>query len=240
MSSTILQQLTEHVWFMPPEKDAAKVQPAVGVVCSEKQTILIDAGNSPAHAQQVIQGLAEINAPPLQYIIYTHHHWDHIFATKTYDVPVVAQKICYETVVEYARHPWGPAHVDRATSEFPALSVSFTYLNSIMDWTGFEVVLPSVVLAENTSRLSLDDLTIEIEHVGGGHAGDSTLVTVIEDGVMFMADCFYPPPAHIRTPDSKHDVDMLNALLDRGLDLYVDGHSGAYNRTMWRGWLSMV
>ena len=63
---------------------------------------------------------------------------------------------------------------------------------------------------------------------------------VREDGVMFLADCFYPPPAHRRTPDSAHDRKMFNGLLDRGLEQYIDGHSGAYSRTAWRGWLSMV
>lgn len=234
-----LQQLSDHVWYFPPDKDSSKVQPAIGIICTQTQTVLVDAGNSPAHARRVMQALGQINAPPLSYIIYTHHHWDHIFGACAYGVPVTAQRICYEAVVRYAQNDWSPENVRRTIVDTPELAVSFTALNETMgdDWDRWQIVFPTTILEKKTNIVELDGLTLEIEHIGGTHAADSTLVTVREDGVMFLGDCFYPPPAHIRKPDDVPDVDMLVYLLDRGLTVYADGHTGAYKGETWRAWL---
>lgn len=234
-----LQQLTEHVWYFPPDKDHRQVQASVGVICTAGQTVLVDAGNSPAHARRVMAALEAIHAPPVSQIVYTHHHWDHIFGAWAFGVPVTAQRICYEAVVTYARNDWSPKNVTRAIRAEPKLAVSFTALKAAMgdDWDGWQIVLPTTILEKKTNILELDGLTLEVEHIGGSHAEDSTIVTVREDSVMFLGDCFYPPPAHLRQPDDPIDVAMLVYLLDRGLTFYADGHNGAYQGDVWRAWL---
>lgn len=234
-----LQRLTEHVWYFPPDKDQTKVQASVGIICTPTQTVLVDAGNSPAHARRVMDALKSINAPPLSQIIYTHHHWDHIFGAVAFGVPVTAHRICYDAVVRYAQNDWSPENVRRTILDEPKLAVSFTALNAAMadDWDTWQIVFPTTILEKKTNILELDGLTLEIEHIGGNHADDSTIITVREDGVMFLGDCFYPPPAHRRQPDDAPDVHMMAYLLDRGLTYYADGHTGAYKGETWRAWL---
>lgn len=64
----------------------------------------------------------------------------------------------------------------------------------------------------------------------GVHAQDSIVVKVPEAGIMFLGDCYYPPPLHRRRRDSRPDVAMLNALESADYDLYVEGHDDPFTR----------
>ena len=68
-------------------------------------------------------------------------------------------------------------------------------------------------------------MTIELVHVGGVHAADSTVVKVVEDGVMFLGDCYYPAPALKNPTDQMLDMTMLAGLLDDNYHTYIDGHN---------------
>ena len=45
-----LTQLTDHVWIWPCLAKEAMMQPNVGVVIGQSETVLIDAGNGAPHA----------------------------------------------------------------------------------------------------------------------------------------------------------------------------------------------
>jgi glyoxylase-like metal-dependent hydrolase (beta-lactamase superfamily II) len=237
----MLKQLTDHVWVVPPAPDRTLVQPSVGVICTATQTVLFDAGNSPAHARQIMDGLNAIGAPPVAHIVYSHHHWDHIFGAYVYDVPVIAHEICRQAVVEYAHRPWGPGWLEQVSHNWPGLKSSFDRLGRLMesDWPDFRIVHPTVIYDQQTNTIPLDGVTLELEHVGGDHAADSTVLTVKEDGVMFLGDCFYPPVAYFQPGSKDMNLDMLSGLLDRGLGHYVDGHTGALSRSTWQNWVSL-
>ncbi|MCA9928949.1 MAG: hypothetical protein KC419_10745, partial [Anaerolineales bacterium] len=60
-----LTQLTDHVWIWPCLAKEAMMQPNVGVVIGQSETVLIDAGNGAPHAQQIKNALQEMGAPPV-------------------------------------------------------------------------------------------------------------------------------------------------------------------------------
>jgi len=78
--------------------------------------------------------------------------------------------------------------------------------------------------------ISLDGLTVELEHVGGAHAADSIIVKVPTDGVMFIGDCYYPPPLHLRQADSGLSLDLLKNLQESAYHLYVEGHDKPFTQ----------
>jgi glyoxylase-like metal-dependent hydrolase (beta-lactamase superfamily II) len=45
-----------------------------GDACGVTQTILVDAGNGPAHVRRIRTALDRIAVLPLRFVIYTHHH----------------------------------------------------------------------------------------------------------------------------------------------------------------------
>ena len=77
----------------------------------------------------------------------------------------------------------------------------------------------------------LGQLVIELEHVGGEHAEDSIVVKIPQDGVMFIGDCYYPPPLHLRKPNSAPSLDILRRPQNDTYKLYVEGHDEPFTRT---------
>jgi len=71
---------------------------------------------------------------------------------------------------------------------------------------------------------------MRLEHVGGYHAEDSIVVKVPRAQVMFLGDCYYPPPLHLRTPEAKASMAMLAALESKEYTLYIEGHDKPLTR----------
>lgn len=222
---TDLQRLTPHVWVHPPSPDPAEVQSAVGVVVGESETLLVDAGNGPKLARHIQKQLETLGAPPIRRILYTHHHWDHVFGACVYGVPALAHAGCREALLALAELPWGPKLLEREVAANPKLSASYGAIGkAIDDWDAFAIILPEALAAETTT-VHVGDIRVEVQHVGGGHAADSVVVGLPSEGVMFLGDCFYPPPLHLRGEDDTFDMAMLASLVGPTYPFYVDGHN---------------
>jgi glyoxylase-like metal-dependent hydrolase (beta-lactamase superfamily II) len=101
-----LKQLSTRVWILPAHPDDDRVQPAVGVVIGDTETILLDAGNTPRLAYELLAELENIKAPPVKRIVYTHYHWNHVFGACVFAAPVVAHRLCKEKLLEFAKVSW--------------------------------------------------------------------------------------------------------------------------------------
>jgi glyoxylase-like metal-dependent hydrolase (beta-lactamase superfamily II) len=211
-----LQPLANGVWLFPHDPDERKVQPSVGVVSDGNQTILIDSGNGVPHARQIVDALDRINAPPISHIIYTHHHWDHIFGAYYFNVPTIAHVLCYEALRPKATRTWSEDSMDtQVRREGNIMAV----LAANPDWKDFRIVLPEVTF-DHRLTIPLQGMSIHLEHVGGYHARDSIIVQIKEARVMFMGDAFYP----------SHEVKRRNwhmlskFLAQKDYDTFVSGH----------------
>lgn len=228
----VLISLTPHVWLFPCDDDevTGRIQPSVGIICTARQTILVDAGNSPAHARHIRAALDHIAAPPVRFLIYTHHHWDHVFGAQVFGVPVIAHELGHELVGNLATMPWSRQSLAQRIVEEPQRAASYTaLLHALADDAQLDVYVPSLTFSDRL-RLHVDDLTIELEHVGGQHAPDSIVVRVPEVGVLFLGDCYYPPPLHLRTTESTPDVAMLASLVSDRYEWYIEGHDHPHTK----------
>jgi glyoxylase-like metal-dependent hydrolase (beta-lactamase superfamily II) len=226
-----LKQLTEYVWLLPHNPDHNAVQSSIGVITTQNESILIDAGNSPRLAHIIKTEITRNSLPPVSRIIYTHHHWDHVYGACEFDVPIIAHIICKAFLEEESKKPWGIEYLNEEIKREPKLTVSYNArAKSIEDWEAFRIVVPEEVF-ETEKVINLDRLTMELEHVGGEHAEDSIVVKIPEDGAMFIGDCYYPPPLHLRKPDSAPSFDMLRRLQNEAYNLYVEGHDKPFTRT---------
>jgi glyoxylase-like metal-dependent hydrolase (beta-lactamase superfamily II) len=207
-----LTQLTEHTWLLPHHPDPNTVQSCIGVIATQNEGLLVDAGHSPRLACKLKAELVRCELPPVSRIIYTHHHWDHISGACEFQVPVTAHFLCKAILEEESKQPWGIEFLQEEIKRNPKLAVSYrARANAIDDWTAFRIIVPEDVF-ETEKSIQFDGLDIELEHAGGEHAEDSILVKVPQDGVMFIGDCYYPPPLHLRQPDSGPSFEMLRKL----------------------------
>lgn len=227
-----LVPIAPNVWLFPCDDDeqAGRLQPAVGVICTATHTILVDAGNSPAHARRIRAALGRVAAPPVRFVIYTHHHWDHVFGAQVFGAPVIAHELGRELVGALASRPWSREELARRIAEEPGRAASYAAIRHALAHDDLvDVFIPSLTFSKRL-RLYGDNLTVELEHVGGQHAPDSIVVRVPEAGVLFLGDCYYPPPLHLRAAEPAPDLAMLAALLSDGYEWYIGGHDRPHSR----------
>lgn len=208
--------IAPNIWVFPP--DAASLQPCVGIIITPAGTILIDGGNSPRHARRISAALNNLEAPPVVHIIYTHHHWDHVFGAAVFQAPVVAHEQCRALVAEMAARPWSAAYVLKMMNQESHRRASFeTMYRLIEHWERLHIQIPAITFS-HTMRLHVGGVTIELEHVGGQHAVDSIIVRLPESRVMFLGDCFYPRNSFEGAPAA------ARPFLTEGYDTFVEGH----------------
>lgn len=219
-----LVQLKKGVWIYSHHSNPAMVKPTVGILTTPSQTVLIDAGNSPKHALQIQAALTEMKAPPVSHIIYTHHHWDHTFGGIMFEGIFVGHEQCEGHLMQYKAINWSKEYFEREIALNPLQKASHqAKLEQIDDWNQFDIRLPDRTFSENM-RLDLDGLTLELSYVGGPHANDSIIIKAVEANVLFVGDCFYPPPLALRKEGDSYSLDMLKRCSAASDQLYVHGH----------------
>ncbi|MPZ94068.1 MAG: MBL fold metallo-hydrolase [Propionibacteriales bacterium] len=210
---------------MDPDPD--RIQGCVAVVADDRGSLVVDAGNSPAVAYDVQRAIAEQGLPAPRRLVYTHHHWDHVWGACAWEgIEIIAHASAAPLLAAEEARPWSHDYLRDQVDANPRLGPSFTARATAMTtWDGFRVVPP-----HRTFDQALTVAGSQVRHVGGQHAPDSTVVAVPDSGVLLLGDCFYPPPYHLRSPDDGPDVAMVRRLVDEGYEWYVDAHSAP-----WRG-----
>ncbi|MFD2765440.1 MBL fold metallo-hydrolase [Micromonospora eburnea] len=222
-----LRHLAGRVWWYPHDEDHDNVQGGVAVIADESGSVLVDAGNSPAAARQIRADIEAAGLPAPRRLVYTHHHWDHVWGACAWpDVEVIGHRTGARILDAEARRPWGHRYLREELAANPLLGPSFRARARAMDsWNDFTIVPPHT---EFDDALTLPG-GIVVRHVGGRHAEDSTVVAVPDSGVLLLGDCFYPPPYHLRKPGDTYDLELIRSLLDENdlgrFDWYVDSHS---------------
>ncbi|NIW45289.1 MAG: hypothetical protein GWN14_11220, partial [candidate division Zixibacteria bacterium] len=134
--------------------------------------------------------------------------------------PVIAHELCHAFLAEMRQKAWD-AELLRAHERNPNLKIDYT----AVDWDEFRLIMPDIVFSQE-KVIDLDGVTLQLSHVGGDHAADSIVVKVVESGVMFLGDCYYPRN-HTSDPIS---TSMLDSLVDDAYELYIDGHREPFSR----------
>ncbi len=226
-----LKQLSDRVWIWPCSTADDVLWPNIGVVVGQSGTVLIDAGNGQPMAREILAALDEIDALSVSQIVYTHHHWDHVFGASVFDAPVVANVRSVPFLKQKAATPWGVDYLEGVATAVSTYRQEVDHqLRAVEDWSALQIVLPSVTF-DQTHTLRLDDLTIKLAHVGGIHASDSIVAHVVEEGVMFVGDSFYAPPVYELEPGQEDNImlDVIDKFLRDDVRIYVDGHSKPYS-----------
>jgi glyoxylase-like metal-dependent hydrolase (beta-lactamase superfamily II) len=225
-----LQHVSGRVWLYPHDPDPDAVRAAVAVIAGDDNggggsgsgTVLVDAGNSPAHAREIQQAIQAAGIPAPTTLIYTHHHWDHTWGAIAWEgVEIIAHASATEILAAEAKRPWSHRYLRDQVAENPRLGPSFrARALAMQDWEDFAVVLP-----HRTFEQTLDLGGVQVRHVGGRHAPDSAVVVVPDSGVMLLGDCYFPPPFHLREEGDGIDFELAKRLLAERHTWYVDAHS---------------
>ena len=198
----------------------------LGVVCGTRATLLVDAGNSPAHANLLLDEIARLRLPSPTYLVLTHWHWDHIFGAHTLNLPTIASLGTRRIVTHMAQLDWSDRALDRRVAEGSEIDFCRTNIKAEMPDRSQLVIKPPEIGFEGQIELDLGGVTCRIEHVGGDHSADSSVVHVIEDRVVFLGDCLgedlYSGP---RSYTPQKFLPLIERIFNFEADFYLEGHA---------------
>ena len=94
---------------------------------------------------------------------------------------------------------------------------------AVEDFDELRIVVPDRTFTDRVT-VTESGTDVQVEHVGGRHTPESTVVRVPGDGVLFLGDSYYPPPYHLRSADDDVDVALITSLISDDIEWYVEGH----------------
>lgn len=166
-------------------------RPLLAAIQGTGKTVLVDAGNSPAHAREFLRLLAIEDIRP-DGLVLTHHHWDHTFGLEAFDdVPVVAHVNTRRHLQEMQTWSWTDEALAERVDE--RRQTAFTAANIHKEWGADRNVILRLPTATYTDALTLDlgDTTCVLIHPAVDHADDCTIPYVPEERMIFLGDAFY-------------------------------------------------
>ena len=184
----MLMQISEHVWYMPREEE--HYRPALGYVYSGPKSMVIDTGNSPEHISDMYGYIRSQGMPDPSFSMVTHWHWDHVFGMSSSPAKSLANSLTNERLINMQHWDWSDSALNSRVAaglEIPAFAESIR--KEVPMRHSFKVTSTDISF-DSRINVRLEDLLIELHHVGGPHSEDSTVAYVTEDKVLFLGDCY--------------------------------------------------
>lgn len=185
----MLEKITDRVFYMPCSKKTDR--PALGLICGERYSLIVDSGNSPKHAKEFLAELSSMNIPPVKYLVITHWHWDHVFGIKDMNLITISQEKTKEKLEEMKGYKWDDTSLDKYLKE--GIYSDFT-INCIkeenQDRENFTLGDLDITYKDSI-EIDLGGLVCIIKAVGGNHTEDSSVIYVPKEKVIFLGDCVY-------------------------------------------------
>ncbi|MFB3226568.1 MBL fold metallo-hydrolase [Exiguobacterium sp. PHA03] len=220
------KQLTSRIWYQTPVSETDR--PILAVVRGEKHQLMIDAGNSSAHAALFLEEMKKHNLGSPDLLALTHWHWDHIFGMKHLRLPSMATQQTITRMKEMQPYAWTDAALQERMDqgiEIPfcadAIKLEFGTTRDI------EVVLPTIGF---TGQLEIDlgGVQCQLIEVENDHSPGSLLVYIPEERVVFLGDAMYADIFSSKWNYTVERTKRLLAAIDRlEADYYVWSHGEA-------------
>lgn len=220
-----ITRLHEHILYLPANHDTDR--PILAAISGTDRTLIMDAGNSPAHASLFLKGLSAYELPRTDMVVLTHWHWDHIFGLSYMNLPSIAHVQTKYEMEKLAEFAWTDEALDQRVEE--GIEISFCAEMIKKELPGLlrseiSIMSPTVVFEERL-EIDLGQVTCILQHVGGDHAQDSIVLYVKEAKTLFLGDCLAPD---IYAREWSYTPTTFLELIDKieafDADTYVESH----------------
>ncbi|WAH39438.1 MBL fold metallo-hydrolase [Alicyclobacillus dauci] len=183
-----LVKISDRSLFLPPSHETDR--PLLAAIVGSERTLLIDAGNSSRHATLFLQQLKALNIQG-DWLVITHHDWDHVFGLSEFKIPVISHFNTRDEIKKLQYLSWTDEALDQRVKDKTQTSSSAENINKELG-TERDVVfpLPNITYTDQVT-IDLGGVSCLIEHVGGDHAYDSSVVYIPEEKVLFVGDAMY-------------------------------------------------
>jgi glyoxylase-like metal-dependent hydrolase (beta-lactamase superfamily II) len=224
-----LEKITDRFWYQTPVSETDR--PILGAVIGDKMTLMIDAGNSEAHASYFLSELEKNHIPAPNMVVLTHWHWDHIFGLPALEMLSIASSRTKAEMQKLKPFQWTDEALDERVKsgveiEFCASAIKKEF-GSDRD---IKIKLPDITF-EKRLEIDLGGVTCQLQHVGGDHSADSIVVYIKEEKILFLGDAIY---ANLYARKWNFTAERMIKLLDSiekfDADTYILSHWKALSR----------
>jgi len=227
-----LQRISERVYWLAPAKPD---RPSLSAVVGESATLMLDAGASDAPARLFLDALAAEGVAPPTAVVLTHSDWDHVFGAAEVGAPVIAHQLTDIALAELAATDWSDNALDARVAAGVRSPEHAANIKAEMPAPRNVRVARADTPFEDGVDLDLGGVNVQVRHVGGDHADDSSVIYVIQDRVLFLGDALYESTdgeagGAVRTLTTKRAFPLLDAVLAFDAELYIEGHTDTVMR----------
>lgn len=144
----------------------------IGLVVGESGSLVIDTRSLPMHAAVVRAAVAKVTAQPVQWVVNTHWHWDHVLGNAVFSSAEI----------------WGHERCRQVMLDAPDQLVAASQQNFgdlAADLEPSQVVPPDQVFADSAS-IDVGGRSVRLAFCGRGHTDAD--ISVLIDGVLFAGD----------------------------------------------------
>ena len=230
--------------FQSAEGTPAIVNGNIVAISGTDATLLVDTGQFPGIAEQVIAEL-RATSKPVRYIVNTHWHGDHLLANAQFkDAYPDARILAHSHTIAEAAKRYDGEYAAKTRKSLPIVADQFRkrreesksgeerlwidrtlacvdFALSGLDRTRY-VAPDTVVDAE--MRLDLGDLPVVIRHIGAGNTPGDLVVWVEKDGLVASGDLLVHPAPYAIGSDLGPWVGTLDNLQKMSPKVIVPGH----------------
>lgn len=185
----MLNKLSESIYYLSNQND--RERPTLGLVCGDKYSLVIDAGNSVQHAKDFLREIESLNVPPVRYVVITHAHWDHFLGMNEFDAMVIVNCLTNQLLQAWRDYSYD----DRSLKEYvdsKKMSEQCVEIikEEIPNREAFRLSSPDIIF-EKSLTLDLGNKVCVLETIRSTHTNDSTIIYVPDEKVIFLGDSVY-------------------------------------------------
>ena len=225
----MLEQLKSNIYIS--DYDSSNDRPRLAYIKGSRLSVMIDAGNSPAHFNQFIHDCDQYHLKSPDFIILTHWHWDHVYGLSGTTIPAISSKLTQDKLIEMSHWKWDDESMKNRLLtgediEFCDTNIRIEYSNP------FDIKVRNAdILFEKELIINLGALTCVCYQVDNDHSPDSVVIYIPEEKVLFLGDIISPNYHH----GNEHYTQMkFNNLIEElfkiDFELAVHGHTEVFTR----------
>lgn len=231
-------QITASIYISDNEE--LNDRPRLGYIKGSKYSVMIDAGNSPAHAQLFLDELKMKDLKTPDFVILTHWHWDHVYGLSHLDIPSICSAKTQAKLIEMSQWQWDPISMEARLISGEDIEFCDSCIKVEYEDPKHIQVKTADIIFDKFLNIDLGDLNCLILRVDNDHAEDSSVIFIPEEKVIFLGDItspnYHKGPEHY-TLDGI--TKLMDALEELKFDIAVHGHTEVMSKQEWMDFLQI-
>lgn len=217
-----MRKLTDNVYYIPHKSDTDR--PVIGLVNGSKCSLMVDAGNSPHHAREILSSIENLGVHNTKYLAITHWHWDHVFGINYMNLLTVCHQLTQKKLQWMQGLEWDDKSLDARVASGEEIEFCSSMIKKEMPSREGLILGSGDITFDSKLEIDLGGITCIIDNVGGDHAEDSCIVYIPSDKVMFLGDCISPDFYSGPRSYSGKVISMIDKIMKYDVDTYICAH----------------